>query len=69
MHGISQGRILKWVATSFSRDLPHPGMEPTPPALQADFFFLPMRHEEGPKAIVLQLKINVFKKILKVLAA
>ena len=35
---------------------------------QIFFFFLPMRHQEGPKAIILQLKINVFKKILKVLA-
>ena len=26
--GILQARILEWVAISFSRDLPHPGMEP-----------------------------------------
>ena len=35
--GISQARILEWVAISFSRgDLPDPGMEPGSPALQAD---------------------------------
>ena len=28
VHGIFQKRILKWVAISFSRDLPYPGMEP-----------------------------------------
>ena len=26
VHGISQARILEWVAISFSRELPHPGM-------------------------------------------
>ena len=28
VHGISQIRILEWVAISFSRDLLDPGMEP-----------------------------------------
>jgi len=28
IHGISQARILEWVATSFSRDLPDPGKIP-----------------------------------------
>ena len=27
-HGIYQARVLKWAATSFSRDLSDPGMEP-----------------------------------------
>ena len=36
VRGISQTRILEWVAISFSRGLPHPGIEPEPPALQAD---------------------------------
>ena len=35
-HGILQARILKWVAIPFSRDLPHPGIEPRPPYLRAD---------------------------------
>ena len=37
VHGIRQARILEWVAISFSRDLPNPGIEPRSPALQADF--------------------------------
>ena len=37
VHGISQARTLEWVAISFSRDLPHAGMDPVSPAL-ADFF-------------------------------
>ena len=34
--GILQARILEWVAISFSRDLPDPGIEPGSPAFQAD---------------------------------
>ena len=33
---ILQARILEWVAISFSRDLPNPGIEPRSPTLQAD---------------------------------
>ena len=33
VYGISQGRILEWVAISFSWDLPDPGIEPASPAL------------------------------------
>ena len=29
VHGVFQARILKWVAISFSRGLPNPGIEPT----------------------------------------
>ena len=36
VHGILQVRIPEWVAVSFSRDLPNPGIEPGSPALQAD---------------------------------
>ena len=36
VHGILQARILEWVAVSFSRGSPDPGMEPGSPALQAD---------------------------------
>ena len=38
--GISQARILEWVAISFSRGLPHPGIGPPSPALQVDSFLL-----------------------------
>ena len=34
--GISQARILEWVAISFSGDLPDTRVEPTLPAYQAD---------------------------------
>ena len=36
VHGILQARILDWVPFPSLRDLPHPGMEPGSPALQAD---------------------------------
>ena len=36
VHGIFQARVLEWIAISFSRDLPDPGIEPGFPALQAD---------------------------------
>jgi len=38
VHGISQARILEWIAISFSRDLSDPGIEPTSPLLQMDGF-------------------------------
>ena len=38
VHGISKARILKWVAISFSRDLPDLGTEPASPALAGRFF-------------------------------
>ena len=37
VHGISQARILEWVAISYSRALPDPGIEPTSPAWQVEF--------------------------------
>ena len=36
VHGISQARILEWVAIFSFRDLPIPGIEPASPELQAD---------------------------------
>ena len=38
LHGISQSRILEWVAISFSRDLPDPGIDLKSPALTGRFF-------------------------------
>ena len=37
VHGSSQAKILKWVAISFSRGFPNPGIEPVSPTL-ADRF-------------------------------
>ena len=42
-HGISQARILNWVAIFFSRGSSHLGIEPTSPAFQADFS--PLSHQ------------------------
>ena len=48
VHGVSQARILEWVAISFSRDLPNPGIEPasvscigslSPASLGKPFFY------------------------------
>ena len=36
--GFFQARILEWVATSSSGDLPDPGIEPVSPALADGFF-------------------------------
>jgi len=38
VHGISQGIILEWVVTSFSRESSDPGIEPLSPALASGFF-------------------------------
>ena len=46
VHGILQARILKWVAISFTRGLPDPGIKPRSPILQADF--LPSDPPEKP---------------------
>ena len=42
VHGISQARILDWVALPFHApgDLPDPGVKPVSPALQADSLLL-----------------------------
>ena len=39
VRGISQARVLEWGAISFSGDLPDPGIEPDPLALQAGGLF------------------------------
>ena len=36
VHRIFQAIVLEWIAISFSRDLPNPGIEPGSPALQTD---------------------------------
>ena len=38
VHGISQARILEWVAISFSRGSSRSGIEPASPALARGFF-------------------------------
>ena len=36
VHGISQARILEWIAFPSPEDLPDPRIEPTSPELQVD---------------------------------
>ena len=43
IHGIFQARILEWVAISFSRDLPNPGIKPGSLALGRHFTIWPTR--------------------------
>jgi len=38
VHGISQPRILEWIAIPPPGDLPNPGVEPVSPALAGRFF-------------------------------
>ena len=46
VHGISQARILEWVAIPFSKASSQPRIEPRSPALQADS--LPLSHQGSP---------------------
>ena len=46
VHGISQAKILEWVAISFSGALPDSGIKPMAPALQADS--LPLSCQGSP---------------------
>ena len=46
-HGILQARILEWVAFSFTRGSPNPGIEPRSPTLQTDS--LPAEPQGKPK--------------------
>ena len=50
VHGILQARILEWVAVSFFRDLPNPGIKPRSPALKEDA--LPSELLEKPLIII-----------------
>ena len=45
VHGISQARILQWVAISFSRDPPDPGIKSTSPTLEGRFFTTKLTRE------------------------
>ena len=38
VHGILQARILVWVATPFSRGLPHPGIQALVSCIASEFF-------------------------------
>ena len=59
VHGIFQARVLEWVAISFSRDLPDPGIEPRSPALQEDS--LPTELSGKPNLLVTSKTISLFQ--------
>ena len=64
VHGILQARILEWVAVSFSKDLPSPGIKLQSPELQGDSLLAEPQgkfkvKEESEKA---GLKLNIEKK-------
>ena len=67
VHGILQTRILEWVAIPFSRDLPHPGIEPRSPALQADS--LPGEPQGKPQSILNPLILLTFLHFTLLLAS
>ena len=52
--GISQARVLEWVANALSRDRPNPGMEPVSSALVGKFF---INEEMAPHSSVLAWRI------------
>ena len=57
VHGISQARILEWVAISFSRELSDPGIQCISPALAGGFFLLSRQRSPGT-AVVKNLPAN-----------
>ena len=68
VHGIFQVRILEWVAISFSRDLPNPGIFPTQGScllhlLHLQSYSLPLRHlgRNKTKIFTFLWKLNIIK--------
>ena len=73
VHGISQARILEWVAISFSRDCPDPEIQFVSPALKANS--LPLSHLGSPEMRILKIMSsccpqgavgNIYKPIITV---
>jgi len=57
VHGISQARILEWVAFPSPGDLPKPGIKPVSPALAGRFFTI----EPSGKALwIVYLNLSSF---------
>ena len=61
-HGILQARILEWVAISFSRDIPDPGIEPASrvSSALADRLFTTSGSWEVPTANISPIKCNYY---------
>ena len=63
VHRMSQARILDWVAISFSRDLPIPGIKPISPALAGGFSWPGPTEPPGKPNIKHTLKLKKKKKL------
>ena len=59
-HGLLRARILEWVAISFSRGLPDPGIKHASPALQADSLL----SEPPGKPRALKASVKICKVLL-----
>ena len=58
VQGISQARIVEWVAISFSRDFPDPGIEPVSPAAAGGFSTTAATCEVNIDQCVLNLDVD-----------
>ena len=63
VHGISQARILQWVAISSSRHIFDPGIEPTSPTLAGGFFTTSTTLEPPMQDTTLHLVIKSSKAL------
>ena len=59
VHGTSQAGVLGWVAISFCRFCPSPGLEPAPPALAGGFLTT-----EAACAARVRIHISILFRIL-----
>ena len=59
VHGIFQARVLEWVAVSFSRDLPNPGIKPRSPAFAGRCFTIWATKEAACSHLVASESLNV----------
>ena len=57
VHAISQARILEWVAISFSRGSPNPGIKPVFPTLAGGFF------TTGPPGLPILKVYNIISQL------
>ena len=60
VHGILQARLLEWIAISYSRDLPSPGIEPRFPTLQVNSLL-----SNPPRKPSLFLKESIFVSLVR----
>ena len=63
VHGISQARILEWVAISSSREFLNPGIEPSSPAAAWQADSLPLSHLGTPYACKHSMKVLMKSKV------